>query len=573
MTNMHDYRFFGGIALLAISATGCGLATASTEQDVIVPADPTMIDFVDPSAVAGLVARTLPHTETADRYVHASYPQLKNAPALDKALHREAERQVRAFTDATAKIPRAQPPTDTPNDAPAERDPPDPTKTNRIDPTHPTDPIDPNAPPASPASTASIPSTAPTPSTEPAVAGEQKSEQKREQEGAQESEQEDPVEAEPPHPELNMDWQLAAASDQIIGVRLRTSRFLGTDWGHSLRTIWYDARTGMTVGSPGLLKGQTALQDVAKRVRDQLASRGPQVDRAKVTGDGFDSMAFNRAGDLVVEFDDCQIAACSLGRLAVALPATTVTPLLSPMGQRAQDAVRAAAKATEAVTPSMPPMPERSPGASSNRAGTVNCAQVKCIALTFDDGPGPQTARLLDLLKLNQARATFFTVGSCASARPDLLRRMSAEGHLVANHTWSHEDLSKPSTSKIADTLGRTDDVVTAAIGQTPTLMRPPYGAVGQNLRDVARAMGLSIVTWDVDTEDERYRDPKAITDRAVSGAHPGAIVLMHDVQKSTVDAIPGILKQLRGKGYTFVTVPELYGTVGMQAGRLYKSG
>jgi peptidoglycan/xylan/chitin deacetylase (PgdA/CDA1 family) len=525
MTSMHDYRFFGGIALLAISATGCGLATASTEQDVIVPADPTMIDFVDPSAVVGLVARTLPHTETADRYVHASYPQLRNAPALDEALHREAERQVRTFTHATANIPRTQPRTDTPDDAPA----------------------------------------APSASTEPAVAAERKSEEA--------SEQGDPVEAGPPHPELNMDWQLAAASDQIVGVRLRTSRFLGTDWGHSLRTIWYDARTGMTVGSPGLLKSQTALQDVAKRVRDQLTPRGPQVDRAKVTGDGFDSMAFNRAGDLVVEFDDCQIAACSLGRLAVALPAATVTPLLSPTGQRAQDAVRAAAKATEAVTPSMPPMPGRSPVASSSRAGTVNCAQVKCIALTFDDGPGPQTARLLDLLKLNQARATFFTVGSCASARPDLLRRMSAEGHLVADHTWSHEDLSKLATSKIADTLGRTDDMVTAAIGQTPTLLRPPYGAVSEGLTDVARAMGLSIVTWDVDTEDERYRDPKAITERAVSGAHPGAIVLMHDVQKSTVDAIPGILKQLRGKGYTFVTVPELYGTVGMQAGRLYKSG
>jgi peptidoglycan/xylan/chitin deacetylase (PgdA/CDA1 family) len=203
----------------------------------------------------------------------------------------------------------------------------------------------------------------------------------------------------------------------------------------------------------------------------------------------------------------------------------------------------------------------------------VDCAEAKCVALTFDDGPGPFTGRLLGLLREAQARATFFTVGSSAAAQPELLRRMSSEGHLVGNHSWVHRDLSKQASSKIADSLGRTEDTIAAAIGQAPTLVRPPYGAVSGDLRDIARQHGFSLVTWDVDTGDEQGAKAADIANRAVREAHPGAIILMHDTHQETVDAVPDILKRLRGKGYSFVTVPELYGSAGMQAGRLYRSG
>ncbi|MFI6741909.1 polysaccharide deacetylase family protein [Nonomuraea sp. NPDC050451] len=503
---MHKLRFFSGIALLALSTTACGLAAGSPERDVMVPAEPTMIDFVDPAAVAGLSTRTLTDDYYAgSRYVHISYPEFQNAPALNRALRAEAERKWRDFrgrTEGRAAYTR---------------------------------------------------------------------------------------------PELNVDWQLAAASPQAIAVRLRTGEFQGAGWGYSTRTYWFDRRNGKVTESAGLLDGEHALRQLAQLVREQLKERGSQVEREEVAagGDRFDSMAFNRSGDLVVEFDDCQIGPCSLGRLAVAIPADRVRLLLSEFGRRAQDDVREAARraqddvrevarrAQDSVreaarrAPIRQPetAPTESPRAVSNRAGTVDCAKAKCVALTFDDGPGPYTAKLLDILRKERARATFFVVGSNAAAQPELVKRMSAEGHLVGNHTWDHKDLSKQATSRITDSLRRTEDAVSTAIGQRPALARAPYGAVSQAVRDVATELGLALVDWDIDAKDLLADKAGDIADLAVRKAHPGAIILMHDIHRETVDAVPDILKRLRGKGYSFVTVPELYGSAGMQAGHLYRSG
>ncbi|MFB9628729.1 polysaccharide deacetylase family protein [Nonomuraea helvata] len=484
---MHKKRFSSGIALLALSATGCGLA-ASPESSVMVPAEPTMIDFVDPTSIVGLSTRTLTEGHsTSGRYVHISYPELRNAPALNEALRAQVEQQWREFRGQT-KDPHAY-----------------------------------------------------------------------------------------PRPELNVEWQLVAESPQAIAVRLRTSVFLGASWGNSTRTYWFDPVEGRAVDSTGLLQGKGALNRLAELVRQQLGTRGSQVvrDEVRASGDQFESLAFNQAGDLVVEFDDCQIGPCSLGRLAVAVPERQARPLLSAFGRRAQDSVKV--RAQDSVKLDAPyavaPAPTGIPKAVSNQAGTVDCAKTKCVALTFDDGPGPQTARLLDLLQKNHARATFFTVGINAAAQPALLRRMSAEGHLIGNHSWAHTDLSKQPMIKIADSVGRTEAVVEAAIGQKPTLLRPPYGAVSQELRDVAAREGVALVTWDVDTSDQTEEKPRDIGDRAVRQAHPGAIILMHDIHRESVDAVPDIIERLREKGYRFVTVPELYGPAGMQAGRLYGSG
>nr|SBO91644.1 polysaccharide deacetylase [Nonomuraea gerenzanensis] len=451
---------------------------------MVIPAEPTMIDFVDPATVIGLSTRTLTEGDNpGSRYVHINYPEFAGATALNRELRAQAERQLREFRART-------------------RD-------------------------GGPVS---------------------------------------------PRPELNVDWQLAASSPEAVAVRLRTGEFQGESWANSTRTVWFDPHTGRATGSTGLLAGDAALRRFAALVREQLKERGGQVERDGVTAgsEKFDSMAFNRRGDLVVEFDDCQLGPCSLGRVAVAVPAARVTPLLSELGRRAQRSVREN-RTHGGDTPTFTPTTD--PDAVSNRAGSVDCAKVKCVALTFDDGPGPYTGRLLDLLKQGRARATFFVVGSNATAQPAVVRRMSVEGHLVGNHTWAHRDLSKQGSSKITDTLVKTGDTVSGIIGQTPKLVRPPYGAVSQQVGNVAREMGLSLVTWDIDTDDQNGAKVKDIADRAVREAHPGAIILMHDIHRETVDAVPDILKRLRGKGYSFVTVPELYGSVGMQAGRLYRSG
>ncbi|GAA0952561.1 polysaccharide deacetylase family protein [Nonomuraea longicatena] len=373
-----------------------------------------------------------------------------------------------------------------------------------------------------------------------------------------------------PRPELNVDWQLPVATDEAVGVRLRTGEFLGANWGDSTRTYWYDGTTRRAYASDGLLSGQKALDTLAAEVRRLLAARDSGIAAGDVDPDPdlFDSMAFNRYGDLVVEFDECQVGACSLGRVAEAVPGAEIEPLLSETGRRVRRIAQESAPETTAPRIG----PTHSPAATSNRAGTVDCETAKCVALTFDDGPGPDTGRLLDTLRDAGARATFFAVGANAAARPDLVRRMAKEGHLVGNHSWAHRDLSKLSSARITDSLARAQDTLTAAMGQRPTLARPPYGAVSADVAAAARKLGLALVTWDAEAQDRHERDPASVASTAMRQAQPGAIILLHDVNRATVDAVPAILDGLRGKGYTFVTVPELYSR-SMQAGSTYRSG
>ncbi|WP_232835894.1 polysaccharide deacetylase family protein [Actinocorallia populi] len=199
--------------------------------------------------------------------------------------------------------------------------------------------------------------------------------------------------------------------------------------------------------------------------------------------------------------------------------------------------------------------------AAADRPQTrVDCAQAKCVALTFDDGPVPGTARLLGLLRRSGARATFFVVGVRARAHPGLVARARAEGHEIGDHTEHHPRLTALPSARVHRELATTRRTITRLTGTRPTLFRPPYGATDRRVAAQARRLGLAQVLWDVDTLDWRHRDPSAIARRAVNGLRPGAIILMHDSRPTTVSAVPRILRAAKAKGYTFVTVTELLG-------------
>ncbi|GHE36226.1 hypothetical protein GCM10017673_43480 [Streptosporangium violaceochromogenes] len=380
-------------------------------------------------------------------------------------------------------------------------------------------------------------------------------------------------------PELNVDWQLSAASDQVIGVRLRVGESTGADWSQVRTTLWYDRVTGQALDSTGLLRDAPALAELAGLAGRKLAGTHAVGNPLAITPEAalFDSLAFNPRGDLVVEFDGHQVTS-SPDRVAVAVPAAEIRPLLSATGARAQ---RAATDPASAPPPTPVKTAKETFGdaaagglpAESSQAGTVDCARARCVALTYDDGPGPGTRRLLDVLAAHRARATFFTSGGNASARPELLRRMMREGHLVANHTWSHRDLTSLPDGKVADQLSSAQYAITRVIGRPPGLMRPPYGAADGRIASIAGGMGLAVVRWSVDPEDGPPADPRIVADRAVARAERGSIILLHDVHASAVGATPEILRRLRERGYTFVTVPELYGTGGMRPGGIYDSG
>ncbi|MER5645351.1 polysaccharide deacetylase family protein [Streptosporangium sp. NPDC002524] len=376
-----------------------------------------------------------------------------------------------------------------------------------------------------------------------------------------------------PAPEFNVDWQLAAASPEVLGVRLRIGQSMGSGWSESRTTVWYDRASRHALDSPDLLRDGAALTTLAGLVKSELALRGPLVNPNALRPDPsmFDSIGFNPRGDLVVEFDDKQVGLGVAGRVAVAVPSATATPLLSATGLRARRA--SVGTATLTSQEDMLAASGDKPAARSSMAGTVDCAKVKCVALTYEDGPGPETGRLLDVLGAHRARATFFALGSNASARPELLRRMRDEGHLVANHSWSHRDLTALPSAMLADQLTRAQHAIVQAIGQVPTLMRPPYGGTDEQVASVARRLGMSVVRWNVDAADQHDSDPRAIARRTVAQVKPGSIVLMRDFHHATVDAAPAILRELGAKGYTFVTVPELFGPRAMEPGRTYDSG
>ncbi|SDJ63377.1 Peptidoglycan/xylan/chitin deacetylase, PgdA/CDA1 family [Nonomuraea maritima] len=194
------------------------------------------------------------------------------------------------------------------------------------------------------------------------------------------------------------------------------------------------------------------------------------------------------------------------------------------------------------------------------RRWNPGCARLKCVALTFDDGPGRYTGQLLDLLARRGVRATFFVVGERVAADRDghTVRRIAAEGHELGNHTWDHSSLTALPRHEVTRQLVHTDDLVRQLTGVRMRVMRPPYGATDARVAAESRREGLAQILWNVDTYDWRDRKPVKVAKRAAH-ARPGSIILMHDIHPSTVKAVPTVLDRLAARGFTFVTVSELY--------------
>jgi len=180
--------------------------------------------------------------------------------------------------------------------------------------------------------------------------------------------------------------------------------------------------------------------------------------------------------------------------------------------------------------------------------------------MTFDDGPHAEnTPRLLDMLKKRDIKATFFVVGQCVVEYPAIMKRIVAEGHEIANHSWSHPLLTKMGEDAVTTQIQKTHDAIVETTGVTPKLFRPPYGGFSLNQRNWAnKKWGYQIILWDVDPLDWKYRNAARVHSEIMKQTVPGSIVLSHDIHKTTVDAMPETLDALAAKGFKFVTVSEL---------------
>jgi peptidoglycan/xylan/chitin deacetylase (PgdA/CDA1 family) len=184
------------------------------------------------------------------------------------------------------------------------------------------------------------------------------------------------------------------------------------------------------------------------------------------------------------------------------------------------------------------------------------------VALTFDDGPSPDTAPLLDALERAQAPATFFVLGREIAGREELLRREIRDGDAVGDHSWSHPRLAGGG-SFAEQQLSSTKQAIEKATGFTPCLFRAPYGDVSANLVGEAGGLGLTTIQWNVDPRDWSMPGTSTIVQRVTSAVRPGSIVIMHDgggPREQTVEAVPRIVAALRARGYRFETVPALLG-------------
>ena len=191
------------------------------------------------------------------------------------------------------------------------------------------------------------------------------------------------------------------------------------------------------------------------------------------------------------------------------------------------------------------------------------------IALTFDDGPSPETTeRLLDGLKERGAHATFFLVGEQIDGTEDVVRRMRDEGHQIGNHTYSHTRLDRGSDDALRE-LQKADARLCEVLGEGKYWVRPPWGFVSDTIKE---RVNVPLIYWSVDTEDWRTHNADLIAHTIVENAQNGDIVLLHDIYPASVDAALRAIDTLSAQGYQFVTVEELFSCCGVtpQCGHFY---
>jgi peptidoglycan/xylan/chitin deacetylase (PgdA/CDA1 family) len=259
-----------------------------------------------------------------------------------------------------------------------------------------------------------------------------------------------------------------------------------------------------------------------------------------------------------------------LRRITFWLTISTMTSAVVGCGTLSGETKRNAALIPATVPKITQPEPEIRRGLL-RKAGPVDCAVAKCVALTFDDGPNEDTARLLKMLDTYHAKATFFVVGQMVSEDPSMVRQEVAAGHEIGNHSWSHPNLAVMSDGAIRSQLSRTQEAVEKAAEVTPVLLRPPYGATNRRVASVARSFHMPQILWQVDPEDWKDRHADVVARRVLAATRRGDVVLMHDIHPTTISAVPRILAVLAGKGFRFVTVSELFADRKIRPGRLYE--
>ncbi|HJP96518.1 MAG TPA: polysaccharide deacetylase family protein [Candidatus Saccharimonadales bacterium] len=372
--------------------------------------------------------------------------------------------------------------------------------------------------------------------------------------------------------ELNILGMVNYASKEAINFEYTGKWVINGKKGDITINALFDRVTGKEIQTSDLFKDSAYLQTASDTARKELPgilgtmNYNQSLVEAGTTPTAahFDQFEIVDSNTINIIFEPGQVADISLGIIKAPLAINSLNGDLNDaiVGKIFPDyiaQVQAAAQkaaAEKAAADAAAKKAAAGQGAQPLVNGSnTDCTKVKCVALTFDDGPGPGTATILDTLKQYKAHGTFMVVGSRVASYASLVQREAAEGHDIGNHTWDHADLTNMSLADAQSEVNRTAQAVTNVVGKRPFFVRPPYGSYNQA---VVNAVGEPFILWSVDPDDWKDRDANIVYQRVMSAVKPGAIVLSHDLYPTTAAAYQRIIPDLIQQGYTLVTVSDL---------------
>ncbi len=261
---------------------------------------------------------------------------------------------------------------------------------------------------------------------------------------------------------------------------------------------------------------------------------------------------------MVFKFNKYELTAGVVGMPEITLPLDQVKDLLASDWLKRLDPKRNNHKNESIQSPKDLEVEDNEGDHESSQKEPTNNPEIKekRVALTFDDGPHPtNTLKIVELLEKHDAKATFFMLGSRVDFYPEIAQRVAVTGNEVGNHTWNHKDLTSLSSQQVIEEVQTTNEIIQEAIGNKPTVFRPPYGASNN---EVKASIEMPTVLWTIDTLDWKTHDPNAVLENVKENIEDGSIILMHDIHETTVEAVELLLIYLEEEGYQCVNVSEL---------------
>ena len=350
-------------------------------------------------------------------------------------------------------------------------------------------------------------------------------------------------------------YQVTHNTSEALSIVVNIKQDMNGAHPASMTQFWtFDKKSGEVVGLADFTEqSDEAAEAIISAAKDNISQiikqrQQPEIDLNEIINKEALSnfIITNNGNSLAWPLGQASLLPSSYGELTITVPISSVSKYLqNPTARKLANIPK---------PPEPKPAPAPAPAAPTPAPTTGN----KVIALTFDDGPGPYTAHLLDILDQYGAKATFFLIGSKVSGQASVVRSIQARGHQLGNHSWSHPELPKLSVDQIAGEIDRTNEAIRQATGVKPSILRPPYGAVNGVVLEQLRLRNMSSILWSVDTRDWADRNSQIVCSRAVAGARPGAVILMHDIHQTSVNAVPCILSSLKQQGYSFVTIQRL---------------